>query len=86
MGGHPYPGVDMIMCARCGSCCTDISISSTIPGTGRGKRAGERCVHLTPENLCGIFMSPERPRVCGSFPPDATWCGRWAELEKLTKK
>lgn len=66
----------MIECrAGCGACCIAISISSPIPGMPHGKPAGTRCVNLTDEGLCGIFLSPDRPRVCGSFQASTETCG-----------
>jgi len=40
-----------------------------------GKPAGERCVHLTADNLCELFGRRARPRVCSEFPPAADACG-----------
>ena len=40
-----------------------------------GKRAGERCAHLTGENLCALYHNPERPQVCSDFPPAPDTCG-----------
>jgi hypothetical protein len=40
-----------------------------------GKRAGERCIHLTPENLCSLFGDPRRPEVCRSLRPNREMCG-----------
>jgi len=57
----------------CGACCIAQSISTIIPGTGRGKAAGERCVHLSPENTCLIYT--RRPRVCREFTPTLELCG-----------
>jgi len=59
----------------CGACCIAPSISSPIPGMPQGKRAGERCLHLTAELLCGIFGQPERPQVCSGFSADSEVCG-----------
>lgn len=64
--------------AGCGACCIAISISSPIPGMPNGKPAGTRCVNLTDEGLCGIFLSPDRPRVCGSFQASIETCGESA--------
>lgn len=71
----------------------EISISSPIPGMPDGKPAGVRCIHLI-GNLCGIFGSEDRPKVCGSFQADLSICGntkaeaveliRW--YEKQTSK
>ena len=59
----------------CGACCIAPSISSPIPGMPQGKPAGERCLHLTTELLCGIFGRPERPAVCSAFGADPEVCG-----------
>jgi Fe-S-cluster containining protein len=40
-----------------------------------GKVAGERCVHLDPENRCRIFGQPERPRFCAELAPSEQMCG-----------
>jgi len=44
-----------------------------------GKPAGERCVQLSVEGLCGLFGKPERPSVCGSFQADPEVCGSSSE-------
>ena len=59
----------------CGACCIAPSISSPIPGMPHGKRAGERCLHLTAELRCAIFGQPERPSVCSGFAADPEVCG-----------
>jgi Fe-S-cluster containining protein len=59
----------------CGACCIAPSISSPIPGMPQGKRAGERCLHLTAELRCAIFGQPERPSVCSGFSADPEVCG-----------
>jgi len=41
----------------------------------QGKRAGERCLHLTAEQLCGLFGQPQRPAVCAAFSADPAVCG-----------
>ncbi|UVE16299.1 YkgJ family cysteine cluster protein [Pseudomonas sp. LS44] len=61
--------------AGCGACCIAPSISSAIPGMPEGKRAGERCVQLSVDNLCLLFGKPERPSVCGEFRADHLTCG-----------
>ncbi|WP_437419563.1 YkgJ family cysteine cluster protein [Stutzerimonas chloritidismutans] len=61
--------------AGCGACCVAPSISTPLPGMPNGKAAGERCLHLTLTNLCGIFGSALRPPVCDAFKPDETVCG-----------
>jgi len=45
----------------CGACCIAPSISSPLPGMPQGKPAGERCLHLSVEQLCLLFGQPERP-------------------------
>ncbi len=59
----------------CGACCIAPSIGSPIPGMPEGKPAGVRCIHLQPDNACGLFGRPERPAVCGDFKPDPSVCG-----------
>ncbi|WP_165465817.1 YkgJ family cysteine cluster protein [Enterobacter cloacae] len=76
----------------CGACCTAPSISSPIPGMPEGKPANTRCVQLSESNLCMIFGSPQRPKVCSGLQPTAEMCGStrqqaitWLlELEALT--
>lgn len=46
-----------------------------MPGLPHGKRAGERCLHLSVDNLCALFGSPQRPPVCSAFSADAEVCG-----------
>ncbi|RUO56559.1 YkgJ family cysteine cluster protein [Pseudidiomarina homiensis] len=59
----------------CGACCIAPSISSPIPGMPAGKPAGIRCIHLTENNLCGIFHHPDRPKVCADFTAERSVCG-----------
>lgn len=76
----------------CGACCTAPSISSPIPGMPEGKPANTRCVQLSETNLCMIFGSPLRPKVCSGLKPSAEMCGSTRvqaltyllELESLT--
>ena len=76
----------------CGACCTAPSISSPIPGMPEGKPANTRCVQLSESNLCMIFGSPLRPKVCSGLQPGAEMCGSsraqamiyLLELEALT--
>ncbi|MCY0772127.1 MULTISPECIES: YkgJ family cysteine cluster protein [Enterobacter cloacae complex] len=76
----------------CGACCTAPSISSPIPGMPDGKPANTRCVQLSDSNLCMIFGSPLRPKVCSGLQPTAEMCGSTRqqaityllELEALT--
>ncbi|KAF1027765.1 MAG: hypothetical protein GAK37_02364 [Pseudomonas sp.] len=63
----------------CGACCIAPSISSPLPGMPAGKPAGERCLHLSVEQLCQLFGRPERPAVCGGFKPDIEVCGNSRE-------
>ena len=77
----------------CGACCLALSISSPIPGMPGGKAAGERCVQLSPENLCLLYGKPERPAVCVNLKPSRQMCGSNTEealeylrdLEEATK-
>ncbi|HFT8655264.1 TPA: YkgJ family cysteine cluster protein [Enterobacter cloacae] len=59
----------------CGACCTAPSISSPIPGMPEGKPANTRCAQLSETNLCMIFGSPLRPKVCSGLQPSAEMCG-----------
>ncbi|EKK5418386.1 YkgJ family cysteine cluster protein [Enterobacter hormaechei] len=76
----------------CGACCNAPSISSPIPGMPQGKPANTRCVQLSDSNLCMIFGSPLRPKVCSGLQPGAEMCGSTRqqaityllELEALT--
>ncbi|EOX8977094.1 YkgJ family cysteine cluster protein [Enterobacter hormaechei] len=76
----------------CGACCTAPSISSPIPGMPEGKPANTRCVQLSDANLCMIFGSLLRPKVCSGLQPTAEMCGSTRqqaityllELEALT--
>lgn len=63
----------------CGACCIALSISSPIPGMPGGKGAGERCVQLTPDNLCRLFGHPDRPEVCARLRPSQEMCGETRE-------
>jgi len=67
----------------CGACCVAPSISSPIPGMPNGKPAGERCLHLSVEQLCGLFGKAERPAVCSSFKAEPDVCG--ASLEEAIR-
>ncbi len=60
---------------NCGACCIMPSISSAIPGMPKGKPGGVKCIHLTSDLKCGIFLSPDRPRVCDGFKADPLVCG-----------
>lgn len=77
----------------CGACCVAITISEAIPGYHKKvKPAGERCIHLSDQNLCQIFGHPDRPKTCQNFKADADFCGTnteeaiatLSELEILT--
>jgi Fe-S-cluster containining protein len=67
-----------MMCRKCGTCCTAMSISSFIPGMPNGKKAGVPCAHLK-NNICTLFNSPNRPKVCLSFKPNPEICGQSPE-------
>lgn len=83
--------VEIVQCrSGCGACCIAPSISSSIPGMKDGKPAGERCIHLTNNNHCGIFGKSQRPVVCLSLKPSQEMCGScfdeaMAFLESLEK-
>lgn len=62
-------------CRCCGGCCIAPSISSPFPGMKNGKLAGIKCIHLSQENLCKIYQSPDRPKVCRSYQPSIEFCG-----------
>jgi len=51
-----------IDCLMCGTCCTAFDIE------GIGKRAGERCDHLSEDNKCMIYEN--RPWGCRGYKPD----------------
>ncbi len=75
----------------CAACCIAPSISSPIPGMPDGKPAGVRCIQLTEDNLCKLFGSPARPRVCESLKPSREMCGytsvdAFRYLEELEKE
>jgi uncharacterized protein len=61
--------------AGCGACCIVPSISSPIPGSPSGKKAGIPCPHLDAQMRCMIFNSPDRPAVCAGFMPEHQVCG-----------
>lgn len=67
----------------CGACCIMPSISSPIPGMPSGKPGGVRCIHLTEDLKCGIFYSPDRPKVCDGFKAELLVCGN-NRFEALT--
>jgi Fe-S-cluster containining protein len=59
----------------CGACCIAPSISSPLPGMPNGKRAGERCAHLSAAMTCELFGRPGRPAVCAGLKPGPEMCG-----------
>ena len=77
----------------CGACCIAPSISETIPGMPEGKPAGLRCVQLDEHNYCQIFSQSDRPKTCGQFQAERSFCGETrqqalkclAELEQLSQ-
>ena len=58
-----------------------------------GKRAGERCAHLTRDNLCALFEDPRRPQFCIDLAAAPSMCGETdadamrllEELERRTR-
>ncbi len=61
--------------AGCGACCIAPSISPSWPALPDGKRAGERCPHLTDDVRCALFGRAERPATCVGLRPSAEMCG-----------
>lgn len=59
----------------CGACCIAPSIHTPMPNMPQGKKAGERCLNLTSDNLCQLFGLPERPAFCGVFQAEISVCG-----------
>lgn len=59
----------------CGACCIAPSITTPFFGMPHGKRAGERCVHLDPQNRCRLFGLPERPAFCSALRAEPAMCG-----------
>ncbi|MDY0281622.1 MAG: hypothetical protein RBR35_13810 [Salinivirgaceae bacterium] len=59
----------------CACCCIYLSISSPMPLHPNGKKAGERCLHLTDDLKCSIYNDPRRPKVCDGYKPDPLFCG-----------
>jgi hypothetical protein len=59
----------------CGACCIAPSISASPPALPHGKRAGDRCEHLTHDIRCALFGSAHRPAVCTSLRPSGDMCG-----------
>jgi uncharacterized protein len=59
----------------CGACCIAVSISSPIPGMPDGKPSGVRCIHLLDDFRCALYISPDRPKVCGDFMAEPEFCG-----------
>jgi Fe-S-cluster containining protein len=50
-------------CTQCGACCIAPDIAAL------DKPLGQRCPHLTPALLCGIYE--QRPAICRSYQADA---------------
>ncbi len=70
-------------CHQCGVCCTEISISSPIHiHHPEGKPAGVKCAWLNKNNLCDLFKSIYRPKICSSFQADEMFCGTNKEEAK----
>ena len=68
-----------VECTKCGACCVAPDIAAL------GKPLGERCPHLTAENLCAVYES--RPQICRDYQAD--WlCERIAApaLEERVRK
>ncbi len=63
----------------CGACCIAPSIRTPMPNMPHGKKAGERCLNLSDDNLCMLFGLPERPLFCGVFQAEISVCGATQE-------
>lgn len=62
--------------SNCGMCCIAPSIIQAIPGMPQGKKAGEMCVNMNPEDYsCRIWGHHNYPAFCRSFKPEADFCG-----------
>ncbi len=59
----------------CGACCIAPSIHTSMPNMPQGKKAGERCLNLSEDNLCQLFGLPQRPDFCGAFQAELSVCG-----------
>ncbi|NVK11774.1 MAG: YkgJ family cysteine cluster protein [Gammaproteobacteria bacterium] len=59
----------------CGACCIAPTINAPLPGMPNGKPAMIRCIHLSDENQCRIFESPDRPDFCARFKAEPSICG-----------
>lgn len=78
--------------AGCGACCISPSIVQSYYGMPNGKKAGERCVHLTADYLCALFGDERRPLWCRQFQAEEWACGLnreqaltiLADLEQIT--
>ena len=51
-----------IECSKCGACCVAPDIAAL------GKPLGERCPHLTVDNLCAVYEN--RPQICRDYAAD----------------
>ena len=60
----------------CGACCIAPSIHTSMPNMPHGKKAGERCLNLSDDNLCRLFGLSERPDFCGAFQAEDSVCGK----------
>lgn len=49
----------MFLCTKCGLCCRNIG---NIPELKEYDTGNGICIHLTEDNLCGIYT--ERPDIC----------------------
>ena len=50
-------------CTKCGACCVAPDIAAL------DKPLGQRCPHLTANNLCGVYE--DRPAICRAYAADA---------------
>ena len=63
----------------CAACCVVPHIVQPYFGMPEGKKAGERCVHLSDSDRCGLFGDPRRPSWCIQFKAEPEFCGQSKE-------
>lgn len=69
--------------AGCGACCISPSITQPYFGMPEGKKAGQRCVHLSSDKLCDLFNDSRRPKCCSVFQAEEWVCGETYEQALL---
>jgi hypothetical protein len=72
---------------HCGACCIAASLNRPYFGMPNGKPAGQKCIHLDPEQWsCKIWGSENFPSACKNFKAEMDVCGnnRTEALELIT--